>query len=162
VDGLSGASQPALGVGGEAATLVEFLGYKREAIIRKALALPADVAHRAGVPSGTSLAWLINHLTASERLWFGGATVDEWEAASRLDPDATVSGLIAGYQRAVQESDAFIAAWAADLDQVIETPGNARPRCTARWILQHMITETARHAGHADILREQIDGTVGR
>ncbi|NMH77055.1 DinB family protein [Pseudonocardia xinjiangensis] len=162
MDGLSGASQPAFGVGGEAATLVEFLGYKREAIIRKALDLPDDAAHRAGVPSGTSLTWLIKHLTASERLWFGGATIDEWEAASQLDADEAMSDLVAGYQRAAQESDAIIAAWAADLDQVIETPDNARPRCTARWIVQHMITETARHAGHADILREQIDGTVGR
>ncbi|WP_433279891.1 DinB family protein [Pseudonocardia xinjiangensis] len=161
MDGLSGASQPAFGVGGEAATLVEFLGYKREAVIRKALDLSDDAAHRVGVPSGTSLAWLIKHLTASERLWFGGATFDEWEAASQLDAGATVPDLIAGYRRAIQESDAVIATW-TDLDHVVAAPDSPRPRCTARWILQHMITETARHAGHADILREQIDGSVGR
>jgi uncharacterized damage-inducible protein DinB len=155
-------TSPALGSGGEAATLVEFLGYKRDAIIRKVIDLPDAVAHRAGVPSGTSLAWLIKHLTASEQLWFGGADLDDWEAASTLDADETVPDLIAGYQRAAQESDAIIAGWAADLDHVVETPDSARPSCTARWILQHMITETARHAGHADILREQIDGAIGR
>ncbi|WP_433558693.1 DinB family protein [Pseudonocardia xinjiangensis] len=161
MDGLSDPPDPALGADGEAATLIEFLAYKREAVIRKALDLPGDAAHRAGVPSGTSLAWLINHLTASERVWFGGASSDEWEAASQLDAGATVPDLIVGYQRAIQESDAVIAMW-TDLDQVVATPDSPRPRCTARWILQHMITETARHAGHADILREQIDGTVGR
>jgi uncharacterized damage-inducible protein DinB len=161
VDAPSDTSRPALGAGGEAATLTEFLGYKREAVITKALDLPDDAVRRAGVPSGTSLAWLIKHLTVSEQFWFGGATIDDMAAAATLASDDTVPGLVADYERATQESDAIIAGW-TDLDQVIETPANGRPRCTARWILQHMITETARHAGHADILREQIDGAVGR
>jgi uncharacterized damage-inducible protein DinB len=161
VDALSDASYPALGAGGEAATLVEFLGYKREAVIRKALDLSDDATHRPGVPSGTSLAWLIKHLTVSERFWFSGAMVDDVETASALASGDTVPELVAGYECAAQESDAVIAGW-TDLDQVIDTPANGRPRCTARWIIQHMITETARHAGHADILREQIDGAVGR
>lgn len=152
---------PALGAAGEAATLVEFLGYKREAVIRKALDLPGDTAHRPGVPSGTSLAWLIKHLTVSERFWFGGSVIDDWGTVSTLASGETVPDLVAGYERVAQESDAIIAGW-TDLDQVIETPANGRPRCTARWIIQHVITETARHAGHADILREQIDGAVGR
>jgi uncharacterized protein DUF664 len=113
------------------------------------------------VPSGTSLAWLIKHLTASERLWFGGATIDEWEALSVLDANEPVADLVAAYKRAIQESDAVIAGW-TDLGQVIDEPASGRPRATARWIMQHLISETARHAGHADILREQIDGTVGR
>ena len=113
------------------------------------------------MPSGTSLAWLIKHLTVSERFWISGTTVDDMETAAALASSDTVLELVAGYQRAAQESDAVIAGW-TDLDQVIETPANGRPHCTARWILQHVITETARHAGHADILREQIDGSVGR
>lgn len=141
--------------------LVEFLGYKREAIIRKVIDLPDAVAHRAGVPSGTSLAWLIKHLTASERLWFGGATIEEWEASSVLDANETVADLVADYRTATRKSDTIIVSW-ADLGQVIDEPAKARPRATARWIMQHMISETARHAGHADILREQIDGEVGR
>jgi uncharacterized damage-inducible protein DinB len=161
VDALSDTSRAALGAGGEAATLVEFLVYKREAVIRKALDLPDDAAHRPGVPSGTSLAWLIKHLTVSERFWFGGIMVDDIGTASALASGDTMPELVASYEHAAQESDSVIAGW-TDLDQVIETPANGRPRCTARWILQHMITETARHAGHADILREQIDGAVGR
>ncbi len=141
--------------------LAEFLGYKREAIIKKVVDLPDAVAHRACVPSGTSLAWLVKHLTASERLWFGGATRDEWKAVSVLDADETVADLVAGYRNASQESDTIIAGW-TDLGQVIDEPNTARHPATARWIMQHMISETARHAGHADILREQIDGVIGR
>lgn len=152
---------PAFGADGEAATLIEFLGYKREAVIRKALDLPGDAARRPGVPSGTSLAWLIKHLTVSERFWFGGSTIDDMAAAAALADGDTVPELVASYEQAARESDAIIAGW-TDLDQVIEMPANGRPRCTARWIIQHVITETARHAGHADILREQIDGAVGR
>lgn len=151
----------AFGDRGENAVLAEFLGYKREAIIKKVVDLPDEVAHRVGVASGTSLAWLIKHLTASERLWFGGATVDEWEALSILDANETVADLVADYRRATQESDAIIAGW-TDLAQVIDELPSARPPATARWIMQHLISETARHAGHADILREQIDGAVGR
>jgi uncharacterized damage-inducible protein DinB len=161
VHALSDTSPPAFGADGEAATLVEFLGYKREAVIRKVLDLPDDAAHHAGVPSGTSLAWLIKHLTVSEQFWFGGSVIDDIGAASALASGDTVPDLVASYERAAQESDAIIAGW-TDLDQVIQTPANGRPRCTARWIIQHMITETARHAGHADILREQIDGAVDR
>ena len=151
----------AFGDGGEAAVLAEFLGYQREAIIRKVVDLPDAVAHRAGVPSGTSLAWLIKHLTAAERLWFRGATIEDWEALSVLDANETVADLVADYRRATQESDTIIAGW-ADLGQVIDEPADGRPPATARWIMQHLISETARHAGHADILREQIDGEVGR
>jgi uncharacterized damage-inducible protein DinB len=161
VDAPGNASHPAFGEGGETATLLEFLGYKREAVIRKALDLPEDAARRPGVPSGTSLAWLLKHLTVSERYWFRGCTVDDMGAASALTSGDTVPELVAGYERTARESDAIIAGW-TDLDQVVEAPANGRPRCTARWIVQHMITETARHAGHADILREQIDGAVGR
>jgi len=152
---------PPFGADGEAATLVEFLGYKREAVIRKALDLPDGAAHRPGVPSGTSLAWLIKHLTVSERFWFGGCAVEDMGAASVPAAGDTVAALVAGYERVARESDAVIAGW-TDLDQVLAALPNGRPRCTARWIVQHMITETARHAGHADILREQIDGAVGR
>ncbi|WP_214405125.1 DinB family protein [Pseudonocardia lacus] len=158
---LSDGSRPAFGSGGEVATLVEFLGYKREAVIGKALGLPEDAAHRPGVPSGTSLTWLVKHLTVAERFWFAGSAIDDMRTASALTGGDTVPDLVASYRRAGQESDAVIAGW-TDLDQIVETPANGRPRCTARWIIQHMITETARHAGHADILREQIDGTVGR
>ena len=149
------------GSGGDAATLVEFLGYAREGVVKKALDLPEAAAHRPGVPSGTSLAWLIKHLTVSEQFWFGGSVVDDMRAASALVSGDTVPDLIANYARVGQESDAIITGW-TDLDQVVDTPANGRPPCTARWILQHMITETTRHAGHADILREQIDGAVGR
>jgi hypothetical protein len=161
VDEPSEASQPAFGAGGETAILIEFLGYKREAVIRKTLGLPENVAHRAGVPSGTSLAWLVKHLTVVEQYWFGGAIVDDADAAMALSPGDTVPHLVADYQRTTQESDAIIRGW-TDLNQIIDTPVNGRPLCTARWIVQHVTAETARHAGHADILREQIDGATGR
>ena len=148
------------GIGGEASTLAEFLGYMRDGVIGKALDLADEAGARAGVPSGTSLAWLVRHLTVAERFWFCGIEVDTWSAASAPPPGVALAVLLDDYRRAVREADAVIAGW-SDLDRVVDL-GRGRPRCTARWILQHMITETARHAGHADILREQIDGVVGR
>lgn len=150
-----------LGIRGEAATLTEFLQYMRDGVIRKA-AVPDAIATRPGVPSGTSLAWLVRHPTVSERFWFCAVPVDDWDLASEPPPESTIVELVEDYRAAGQEADTVIAEWASDLDRVIETEEDGRPRCTVRWIVQHMITETGRHAGHADILREQIDGDVGR
>jgi hypothetical protein len=77
----------------------------------------------------------------------------------------TLLGLVqhltgAGYRAAMADSDTHIRA-AGDLDVRTAQPVNEEPR-TLRWVLAHMTGETARHAGHADILRELIDGVTGR
>lgn len=83
---------------------------------------------------------------------------DEDEGADlRIEPDETTADVLAFYARACAASDEAI----AELD--IETRGTAwyGAEVTMRWVLIHMIEETARHAGHADIVRELIDGTIG-
>ncbi|MFG1603662.1 DinB family protein [Actinoplanes sp. NPDC049265] len=151
---------------GEKATLVAFLGYLREAAIAKLLDVPDAEARRAAVDSGTSLMWLIKHLTMAEHRWFVWyyAGEEPWPAddAEAVRPEDTTESLIAAYRAKTAESDAIIEA-CTDLTAIGVrelTEGVTPP--SMRWVLIHMIEETARHAGHADILREKVDGAVGR
>ncbi|MBQ0863360.1 DinB family protein [Streptomyces smyrnaeus] len=156
---------PPYAMGGEKETLAAFLGYLREAVIAKAAGLTDEVGLAPGVPSGTSLLGLVKHLTRVERNWFGWAyaglghqPLDDDEPPR---PGETGEALIAAYQEAIRASDETIAA-CDDLDRTgARSLRDAEPP-TMRWILVHMIEETARHAGHADILREQTDGATGR
>ncbi|MCF6424633.1 DinB family protein [Amycolatopsis tucumanensis] len=149
----------------EKTTLVAFLDYLREAIIGKAHGVPDEAARTAGVPSGTSLLRLVKHLIAVEHNWFvwayAGEAVELWDDEAFPGPADTAETLFAEYRAMVERCNAIIAA-CPDLDR----PGARSLRETdppsMRWVLVHMIEETARHAGHADILREQIDGSTGR
>lgn len=149
----------------ELTTLRTFLGYMREAVIRKATGLSDEAAHQARVTSGTSIAWLLAHLAAVEHNWFvwsyAGQGGDDDLHDDETPPTAGVADLIAAYRAAIAEADAVLDAY-PDLDR----PGNRNLRDheppTLRWVVMHMIEETARHAGHADILRELADDTIGR
>ncbi|MBY8877865.1 DinB family protein [Actinacidiphila acidipaludis] len=149
----------------EKATLLTFLDYLRESVIRKTEGVPDEVAGTPAVPSGTSLFWLLRHLTAVELNWFlwayDGQDVPLWDDDPAPDAGGTRDELVAAYREAVRRADAVVAA-CDDLDR----PGARSLRETApptmRWVLVHMIEETGRHAGHADILRELYDGSVGR
>lgn len=142
-----------------------FLKFQRHCVLKKADGLTEEQLRRAMVPSGTSILGLIQHLTEAERLWFdhhlGG---NDWSEEDELDmavpAELRPDDVIRGYREAIADSDRAIEA-AADPDALMTIPidGNWM---TLRWILAHMTTETARHAGHADILREQIDGVTGR
>ncbi|MDQ0376419.1 DinB family protein [Amycolatopsis thermophila] len=148
----------------EKTTLTTFLDYLREAVIAKAAGVPDDVARTPGVSSGTSLLGLLRHLTGVEHNWFvwsyrGEGSLRDDELTP--DPADTVAGLIDDYRRTVRRCNEIIAA-CEDLDRPgARTLREAEPP-SMRWLLVHLIEETARHAGHADILREQIDGAVGR
>jgi uncharacterized damage-inducible protein DinB len=154
--------------GQEKPTLVAFLNFLRAQVIVKVEDLDRDAATRQLVPSATTLASLVKHLTDVERWWFRIVLLGEDVAlvSTREDPDAdwrieaddTVADLVAAYRAEVERANAIVEA--ADLDglAVKETRGD---HVSLRWILVHMIEETARHAGHADILREQIDGAAG-
>lgn len=149
----------------EKTTLLTFLDYLRDAVAAKASGASDAAVRTPGVPSGTSILGLVKHLTAVEIDWFawayaGGDVPHRGDDSPPAD-DETAESLLAAYAQAVARSNEIIAA-CTDL----ELPGARSLRETAppsmRWILVHMIEETARHAGHADILREQIDGSVGR
>jgi uncharacterized damage-inducible protein DinB len=147
----------------EKTTLLVFLNYLRDAVAAKLAGLSEEDARRRLVPSETSLLWLAKHLTAVERGWFLYAYAGRRIARpdQHVNEADTVGSVLAAYRAAVEESDEVVAE-CPDLEQ----PGVRSLRETApptmRWVLLHMIEETARHAGHADILREQIDGAVGR
>ena len=150
----------------ERETLVAFLDYLRESVIVKASGLPEDDARRALVPSGTSLLGLVKHLTTGR-----GATWFQWSFAG-LDVQFPSDDARAGRHRASRSSAAYRAAIERS-NEIVAAAARSRARACARkptatepmslrWVLVHMVEETARHAGHADILREQIDGATGR
>lgn len=115
------------------------------------------------MPSGTSLLGLVRHLTGVEEHWFQRDFLGQDRA---IDMSMTVAAgvtrdqVVAAYRQACARSDEIVRA-CPDLSTVaaIANPGKAHP-VSLRRIVTH-IEETARHAGHADILREQIDGATG-
>ena len=134
---------------------------QRAGVIKKLAGLSEADARRSPVDSGTNLAGLIQHLTFVESLWFKGHVAGEKSTGKRsmtVDPAVSLKTLRAGYRAACDESDAIIAS-VGDGDATILRSGKKR---TLRSVLLVVIEETARHAGHADIIREQIDGTTGR
>ncbi|MEV5693997.1 DinB family protein [Micromonospora globbae] len=154
--------------GDERAVLDAFLDFHRAVVLRKLRGLSDADAARRLVPSATTVAGLVKHLTMVEDNWFpcllapGPGDVyrtDEEDAAASfaLAEDDTVDSLAAGYERACARSRATAARF--DLDHVVPHPQLGE--VSLRWILVHMIEETARHAGHADILRELTDGSTG-
>jgi len=147
---------------GERDVLTGFLDYLRAAVAAKAEELPETQARAPGVPSGTNLLGLVKHLTQVERHWLLGHAVADWQATFHPAPDETTGTILAAYRETSTEANREIASW-DDLTEPGPRPARpGRPGPSRRWILTHLIEETARHAGHADILRELIDGTTGR
>ncbi len=152
---------------GERATLNAILDYLRAGVVSQVAGLSDEDARRRLVPSLTTPAGMLRHLTAVERNWFRvclrgetretvGVPSSPRDESWEVPDSATVASLIAEYQRACAESREIAAGFALD-----DTAINYRlGRVSLRWILVHMIEETARHAGHVDILREQLDGTT--
>jgi hypothetical protein len=145
----------------EKATLLGFLDYLRDAIAAKVADVPEPHVRTSGVPSGTNLLGLIKHLTRVERFYFLGEPIGNLRRTMRPAPGETVDGLIAEYRNTIEEANKVVEA-CTDLALPAPRPPGRGLAPSMRWVLTHMIEETGRHAGHADILREQIDGTTGR
>lgn len=143
----------------EKATLQGFLDYLRAAIAGKVAGVPEPQVRTAGVRSGTNLLGLVKHVTAVERFYLLGEQVRDWKKTFHPDDTETVEGVLAAYREVVERANAVIADW-TDLES--PAPGPPGTGASRRWVLVHLIEETGRHAGHADILREQLDGAVGR
>ena len=149
-------------VSGELATLLALLQYQRTSLVDKVQGVTAEQAVWSPVPSGTSLLWLITHMAEAEQTWvvrrFAGTTSGADEAPpTGADP---LSSAVDRYRRGWAEVDALVAG-AAGPDEPCRDDVT-HPPVTLRWVVAHLLEETARHAGHADILRELIDGSVGR
>ncbi|SCL60294.1 Protein of unknown function [Micromonospora citrea] len=151
--------------GGELDTTLAFLSFARSCVLKKVAGLGEEQLRRRLVVSDTTLLGLVQHLTDAERYWFGytlagDARYADVDFSMVVEPDRSADEVIASYRAAIAESDAHIAA-AADPDARTAHPVFDSPR-TLRWVLAHMTGETVRHAGHADILRELVDGATGR
>ena len=147
--------------GGERETLMTLWRYQRESLLRKLEGLDTQTASRRLVASDTTLLWLIRHLTRAEALWVLGRFAGDHDAVpDKVGPaDDSVAAAVADYRAGWVRVDDVIARH--DLDDPA-TGDDATPTVNLRWIVMHLLEETARHAGHADILREQIDGQLGR
>ena len=154
--------------------LAQYLDYQRETLLSKTDNLTREQLAQKHSPSELTLAGLLNHLALVEEDWmevrFAGlpdrepwASVDwdddpnwEFRTAALLDPVL----LRSRYRDACDRSRAVVSK-STGLDQLsVKTLGDGR-NFSLRWVLLHLVEETARHAGHADFLREAIDGTVG-
>ena len=148
----------------ESDSLLFFLNNVRDAVVQVSAGLTAEQERAAGVPSGTSLLGLVRHLTGAEVLWFQRIFRGEDRAldlSMAVPADATRDEVVAAYRQACGRSDEIVRA-CPDLAMLASTANAGEDeRVSLRAIVVHMIEETARHAGHADILREQIDGATG-
>jgi hypothetical protein len=165
--------RPAIGrLPGERAALEEMLDYQRATLLTKCTGLTADQLKRPAVPpSQLTLLGIVRHLTDVERWWFrmhaAGEDLpyryitDEWLDADFEDLDGVpVADVLAAYQEELETVRRTVAA--IGLDTVVHSRGHHRERTmNVRWIYLHMIDEYGRHNGHADLLREQIDGRTG-
>jgi uncharacterized damage-inducible protein DinB len=158
----------------EASTLLGFLRWQRETLELKCAGLdPEQLAQRAVPPSSLSLLGLVRHLADVERGWFRRGLAGEDAPrlfGSRNDPDGDFDGAAAdpevvaqawaAWRAEVEYADRFVAATPDLLSVSVDDPD--RGPLSLRWVLVHMIEEYARHIGHADLLRERIDGRVGQ
>ncbi|SEH03192.1 Protein of unknown function [Nonomuraea solani] len=145
----------------EKATLRGFLDHLRDAIANKVAGTPEPQVRTAGVPSGTNLLGLLGHLAYVERFYLLGEDPGDWPATMRPTAQDTIDGVLADYRKTVERANQVIDA-CPDLALPAPRPARPGPAPSMRWVLVHLIEETGRHAGHADILRERIDGSTGR
>ncbi len=153
--------------GGEKESLQVSLDRHRDVVLWKLDGLDDEQLRRPMTPSGTSLLGLVKHLAAVEYGWFcatfGRETEplpfdqDDPDADLRVGPDESTTDIVEFYGRARSAADRVIGEVNVD-DVGTAWFGDA---VTMRWVLIHMIEETARHAGHMDIIRELIDGATG-
>jgi len=153
--------------GGEKQSLHVSLDRHRDAVLWKLEGLDDTNLRRAMTPSGTNLLGLVKHLAAVEYGWFCETFGRETEplpfddqdpdADLRVRPEETTQDVLAFYGRARAAADRVI----DELD--LDATGTAwfGEAVSLRWVLIHMVEETARHAGHVDIVRELIDGMTG-
>ena len=147
-----------------------FLDSQREAIIRKIEGLDDATARKAPTASALSLLGIVKHCGLWERRWLqvvaaGRRFPGEWPEGNYtgmaedfvVDENDTVDQWVAYYREQIEQSRAVAASM--DLDTWCARPDLVE--CNLRYVLVHLIEETARHAGHADIIRETLDGSVG-
>ena len=150
---------------GELSTALAFLDFARSCVLKKVDGLDEEQLRRRFVVSDTTLLGLVQHLADGERWWFahhlgGDPAYAALDFSMVVPPGRTAAEVVDDYRAAIAESNRHIAA-AGSVETLTALPVDGAPK-TLRWVLAHMTSEVARHAGHADILRELVDGTTGR
>jgi uncharacterized damage-inducible protein DinB len=146
--------------GDEKELLLDWLGFLRGALARKA-SVEDRQAHWGPDGQLISLIGIVNHLTRVEWRWidggFLGAPVERSESEFHPGEELTIAAALHAYQERANKTDALVRSTALDAPCRLKREG-----CVSlRWVLLHLINETARHAGHADAVRELLDGTTG-
>ena len=158
--------------GDERATLTGFLDYQRGTLEWKCAGLsPEQLARRASPPSTLSLLGIVRHLADVERTWFRRRIASESVPPiffTETEPDLDFDGAVgdpevvatafSAWRREVARAREITSS--VKLDDTFVRPGTGET-LSVRWLLTHMIEEYARHNGHADLLREAIDGQTG-
>jgi len=161
-------------VSAESESLVYYLDQQRGSVLDIVDGLPEALLRRAVFPSGWTCLGLIHHLAVDdERYWFRGVAAGGpiefpagedpgWEVA----PEITAREVFGLYREEIARANAIIAATPLDAlarrrDPRWDAWGWPDQPVTLRWIILHMIEETARHAGHLDTARELLDGRTG-
>jgi uncharacterized damage-inducible protein DinB len=153
-------------VAAERAVLMTFLDNARAAVVANLANVPSALLKEPLVSSGGSLLGIVKHLAHLERWWFAYTfagldvefpwTDDDPDADWRVERGETARGVLAVYHAECRRSRMIVAA--ATLDEVAARSDDSTHPKVLRWVLVHMIAETSRHAGHADLLRQLIDG----
>lgn len=153
----------------ERTTLGAFLDLQRATLLWKTEGLTFEQLTHRHVSSKTTLLGLVKHLTDVERWWFSSVFDGQtdapyyWEkngvfdSEFDIDPTDNIDAIVQLYNDECERSRVIVAR-ADSLEDIAAHPDKPH---NLRWILNHMIEETARHVGHADILRELTDGAIG-
>ncbi|WP_181809298.1 DinB family protein [Streptomyces shenzhenensis] len=156
------------------ADLRTYLQDARDVLLWKLEGLSEYDVRRPLTPTGTNLLGLVKHLAGAEAWYFGAAFGRPFDGAPPLwftggtepngdlwaRPDETRAAIVGGYRRVWTHSDETIAA--LPLDAVGHLPVDPPKEITLHRVLAHMVAESQRHAGHADIVRELLDGSTGQ
>lgn len=140
--------------------LLDWLGFLRGAVVRKASVNDCDAHWR---PDGRllSLVGIVNHLTRVEWRWidggFLGLPVERSEAEFTPGAELTIDAALGAYRARSEKTDALVRSTPLDAPCRLE----GEEGVGLRWVILHLINETARHAGHADAVRELLDGRTG-
>ena len=144
-------------------TALAFLDFARECVLKKLDGLDEHQVRQVLVPTGTNLLGLVQHIIVGESYWFahhvrGDDPDAEFDFGMDVPVGRSTADLVAEYRAAGAESNAIVRERGLDALTALPVDGDRR---SVRWVVAHTTSEVARHAGHADILRELIDGGTG-
>jgi uncharacterized damage-inducible protein DinB len=152
--------------------LLGFLTQQRRVLKAAAYGLTEEQLRHVPSASALSVGGLLKHLAHTERGWVdtmlqrpSGRSAEDYGSEFRLTPQDTLESLIADYDQVAAETEEAVAG-IDDLGRPVPVPDapwfpDDVTAWSVRWVLLHLIEETARHAGHADVVRESIDGATG-